>query len=225
MYTREPTSRRTVIKMDPNCAICHGAANGCDCEAKGLDRAVREAEDNAMRPIYSKIRTWVRSHAQDYILEYFHLLTEKRKTAHSAHLDQITAHAYHHYNAPPHPQQLQDAQMALKRGIDADWQASVQRYPEVLEYFYNLVTLTLPAEDEPAVREPTFGALARKQRKQRSGRASVPPPAINSVPYYGTGPISPQTPPPSGRRTPGHGRRTSYNRHHPVNYETAPYYV
>lgn len=209
--------------MDPNCAICHGPANGCDCEAKGLDRAIKEAEDTAMRPIYSKIRTWVRSHAQDYILEYFHLLTEKRKTAHSAHLDEITAHAYHHYNAPPHPQQLRDAQMSLKRGIDADWQASVQRYPEVLEYFYNLVTLTLPAEDEPAVRDPTFASLARKQRK-RNGRASVPPPAITSAPYYGQGPLSPQTPPSGGRRTPGVGRRASYHRH-AVSYDTNPYYA
>lgn len=135
----------------------------------------------------------------------------------------MTAHSYHRYNVPPHPQQIREAQLELKRGIDADWQASVQRYPEVLEYFYNLVTLTLPAEDEPAVRNPPQGSLARKQRK-RNGRASVPPPAITSTPYYGQGPLSPQTPPSAGRRTPGLGRRSSYHRH-AVAYDTNPYYA
>ena len=113
--------------------------------------------------------------------------------------------------------------MNLKRGIDEDWKASVARYPEVLEYFFNLVTLTLPAEDEPSVRQPTFASLARKPRK-RGGRASVPPQAISSAPYYGQGPLSPQTPPASGRRTPGLGRRPYYHRH-AVAYEPSPYYA
>lgn len=30
------------------------------------------------------------------------------------------------------------AQQAFKNGIDEDWQASVQRYPEVLQYYYSL---------------------------------------------------------------------------------------
>lgn len=83
-------------------------------------------------------RAWVRSHAQDYILEYFRLLTDRRKQAHQAHLDRITHLAYQYYNAPPHPAEIADAQAMLKRGIDEDWQSSVQRYPEVLEYFYSL---------------------------------------------------------------------------------------
>lgn len=153
---------------------------------------------------------WVRSHAQDYILRYFRLLTEKRKTAHSAHLDHLTAHAYHHYNAPPAPQAIQEAHANLKRGIDADWQASVARYPEVLAYFYSLVELHLPAEDDPVVCDPPLGALqpSRKSRR-RNGRQSVPPPAIAQA-AYGSGPISPRTPPPTGRRTPGSVRRPTY---------------
>lgn len=86
----------------------------------------------------SRARSWVRAHAQDYILEYFRLLTERRKAQHAAHLDRVTNHAFHYYHAPPHPSEIQAAQAALKRGIDEDWQASVQRYPEVLEYFYSL---------------------------------------------------------------------------------------
>lgn len=43
--------------MDPNCAICSApATHACDCEAKGLEMAVRQAEDRMMRSIYSDIR-------------------------------------------------------------------------------------------------------------------------------------------------------------------------
>lgn len=157
--------------MDPNCAICSAPATlACDCEAKGLELAVRQAEDRMMRSIYSDIRSWVRAHAQDYVLEYFRLLAERRKNAHTVHLDQMAAHAFYHYNAPPHPNQIADAQAALKRGIDEDWQASVQRYPEVLEYYFGLVELTLPADDEPAVKDPPLSALNGHHHRKAARR-------------------------------------------------------
>ncbi|KAK5628546.1 hypothetical protein RRF57_004261 [Xylaria bambusicola] len=144
MYTREK-HRKSFIRMDPDCAICHApATHSCDCEAKGLEAAVQQAELRMMESVYTEIRTWVRAHAQDYILEYFRLLTERRKAAHTDHVEQLTASAYHYYHSPPHPGQLQAAQAALKRGIDEDWQSSVQRYPEVLEYFFGLVEMNLP---------------------------------------------------------------------------------
>ncbi len=111
----------------------------------------------------------MRAHAQDYILEYFRLLTERRKKAHSQHLDRLTAHAYHYFHAPPHPNEIASAQAALKRGIDEDWQASVQRYPEVLEYFFSLVELTLPADEEPTVRDPPLSALSGSRKAARRG--------------------------------------------------------
>ncbi len=47
MYTSDyyhPKPRKSVIRMDPDCAICHAPATlSCDCEAKGLDMAVRQA--------------------------------------------------------------------------------------------------------------------------------------------------------------------------------------
>ncbi|PBP26146.1 hypothetical protein BUE80_DR002890, partial [Diplocarpon rosae] len=33
------------------------------------------------------------------------------------------------------------------------------RYPEVLEYFYGMVGLSLPGDDEPGVRDPPLSAL------------------------------------------------------------------
>ncbi|RFU77853.1 serine threonine phosphatase [Trichoderma arundinaceum] len=180
---RDSKVRKTIIRMDPDCAICHAPASmACDCEAKGLEVAVKQAEERMMRSIYSDIRSWVRAHAQDYILEYFRQLAERRKTAHSAHLDHITAHAFYHYNAPPHPNQIAEAQATLKRGIDEDWQASVQRYPEVLEYFYSLIELTLPADDEAAVKNPPLTAPPRKPSRRAgsisASAGSAPPPAI-----------------------------------------------
>ncbi|KAK2595309.1 hypothetical protein QQS21_006965 [Conoideocrella luteorostrata] len=161
------------ISMDPNCAICHSPANlACECEARGLEMAIRQAEDHMMRSIYSDIRAWVRGHAQDYVLEYFRLLTERRKNAHTAQLDHITAHAFYHYNAPPHPNQIADAQATLKRGIDEDWQASVQRYPEVLEYFFSLVEMTLPGDNEPAVKDPPLSAMNGQRKATRRGLES-----------------------------------------------------
>lgn len=209
----------------------------CDCEAKGLELAIKQAEDRMMRSIYNDIRTWVRAHAQDYILEYFRLLTERRKTAHSAHLDRITAHAYHYYHAPPHPNQIAEAQASLKRGIDEDWQSSVQRYPEVLEYFFGLVELTLPAEDEPAVKDPPLSALnGYRKANRRSGSNGAPEPqpgppvgggrsagsaAVAPITYHEQPALPSRTPPPMPRpgRTPApRERRSSYAPPPPANY-------
>ena len=43
--------------MDPDCAICsQPAVAQCDCEAKGLDVAVRQAEQRMMTSFFSQIR-------------------------------------------------------------------------------------------------------------------------------------------------------------------------
>lgn len=89
----------------------------------------------------SNFSSWVRAHAQDYILEYFRLLCDRRKQAHTTHIDRITQYAYQYYNAPPHPSEISAAQAALRHGINEDWQNSVMRYPEVLHYFYSLGSL------------------------------------------------------------------------------------
>lgn len=162
----------------------------------------------------------MRAHAQDYILEYFRLLTERRKTAHTAHLDRITAHAYHYYHAPPHPNEISAAQAQLKRGIDEDWQASVQRYPEVLEYFYSLVELTLPDDNEAAVKDPPLSAL---NGSRKASRRQVGPGTVASGPSIAHHeremrelPLPRRTPPPPPleplreRRTPAPQRRQSY---------------
>ncbi|KAK8042746.1 hypothetical protein PG994_013229 [Apiospora phragmitis] len=206
MYNRDFKPRKSIIRMDPDCAICHAPASlQCDCEAKGLEVAVRQAESRMMQSIYNDIRTWVRGHAQDYILEYFRLLTERRKQAHSSHLERLTAHAYHYYHAPPHPTEIAQAQATLKRGIDEDWQSSVQRYPEVLEYFYSLVELTLPQDDEGAVKDPPLSALNGSRKVSRRGaQAAIANESFDREPPRHA-PLPSRTPPPPmiHRRTPG----------------------
>jgi hypothetical protein len=142
----------------------------------------------------------VRAHAQDYILEYFRLLTERRKTAHAQHLERLQAHSYHYYRAPPHPSQIADAQAQLKRGIDEDWQSSVQRYPEVLEYFYSLVELTLPDDNENAVKDPPLSALngPRSKPGRRVGAATT----VASGPSLGAPERDLPLPLPRGRTPP-----------------------
>lgn len=220
MYTRDynPKPRKGVVRMDPDCAICHAPASlACECEAKGLEVAVRQAESRMMQSILNDIRSWVRAHAQDYILEYFRLLTERRKAAHAQHLDRLSAHSFHYYHAPPHPNEIAAAQAQLKRGIDEDWQASVQRYPEVLEYFYSLVELSLPDDNEPAVKDPPLSALSGPRKGPRRGGAAT---TVASGPSLATherdlplprGRTPPPLEPPRERRTPGpRDRRQSY---------------
>ncbi|KAI6710553.1 hypothetical protein JHW43_006936 [Diplocarpon mali] len=204
MLIEHSRTKKQVKIMDPDCAICSQPALAqCDCEAKGLDTAVRQAEQRMMTSVFSEIRyvqhpfgfsffslsleacvslqdfvppypisarngqaftdflrsAWVRGHAQDYILSYFSMLTTRRKDQHAQAIHRITERAAYYYRARPHPTEIAAADAELKRGIDEDWKASVQRYPEVLEYFYGLVDLNLPGDDEPGVRDPPLSAL------------------------------------------------------------------
>lgn len=61
----------------------------------------------------------------------------------------------------------------MKRGIDDDWRASVQRYPEVLEYFYSLVDWKLPSDDDAAVRDPPLSALGGARKSSHRVRIMV----------------------------------------------------
>jgi hypothetical protein len=124
---------------------------------------------------FAHIRGWVRGHAQDYILAYYDVLTTRRKEAHNQHINALTSHYARVYHTHPHPAELARADTALKRGIDEDWRASVQRYPEVLEYFYSLVEMTLPDDNDAAVRDPPLSALsgARKARVRERERERI----------------------------------------------------
>ncbi|CZT43746.1 uncharacterized protein RSE6_03826 [Rhynchosporium secalis] len=179
MLIKNSKTKKPFKIMDPDCAICSQPALAqCECEAKGLDIAVRMAEQRMMSSIFNDIRAWVRGHAQDYILQYFSMLTTRRKEQHAASIHRITEATAYYYRVRPHPSEIAAADALLKRGIDEDWKAAVQRYPEVLEYFYGLVDLNLPGDSDPGVRDPPLSALGgvgvgrERERKVRLRESS-----------------------------------------------------
>lgn len=95
------------------------------------------------------------------------MLTTRRKDQHASDIHRITERAAYYYRARPHPSEIAAVDAELKRGIDEDWKASVQRYPEILEYFYGLVDLNLPGDDEPGVRDPPLSALGGIGRERK----------------------------------------------------------
>ncbi|EPE31121.1 hypothetical protein GLAREA_04088 [Glarea lozoyensis ATCC 20868] len=104
------------------------------------------------------------------------MLTSRRKESHAQLIHRINERAAYYYNARPHPSEILAADADLKRGIDEDWKASVQRYPEVLEYFYGLVDLNLPSDDDPGVRDPPLSALGGgASGRERKVRVREPP--------------------------------------------------
>ncbi|KAF2757809.1 hypothetical protein EJ05DRAFT_424993, partial [Pseudovirgaria hyperparasitica] len=153
----------------PNCAICNAPGTPeCPCEADRLKIAVEQAQRRALDPRLAEIRSWVIDHAREAVLIRHQQMTKVRNTAHTTYLSSLPYYSiYMQYsgNPPLHPvavQQLQhqirEAHAELKRGIDADWRASIQRYPEVLDYFFSLVELRLPNHPLGSMEPPPFGA-------------------------------------------------------------------
>ena len=57
MLIKHSRSQKPVKIMDPDCAICSQPALAqCECEAKGLDIAVRQAEQRMMTSVFNDIR-------------------------------------------------------------------------------------------------------------------------------------------------------------------------
>jgi hypothetical protein len=114
------------------------------------------------------------NHARAHILKAFENLTSIRKQAHSAYLASLPNYdIYMRYSGRPPilpmylatlQAQISEANTELKRGIDADWRASVLRYPVVLDYFYGLVQLRLPSERSQEVVQPPFAAAGYADR-------------------------------------------------------------
>jgi hypothetical protein len=114
------------------------------------------------------------NHARGHILKAFESLTSIRKQAHSAYLASLPNYdIYMRYSGRPPispmyvatlQAQIQEAHAELKRGIDADWRASVLRYPAVLDYFYSLIELRLPNDRSQEVVQPPFAAAGYADR-------------------------------------------------------------
>ncbi|TKA34214.1 hypothetical protein B0A50_00194 [Salinomyces thailandicus] len=156
--------------IDPSCAIC-GAPPFPECphESQRLELALDQAQQRWEK--MRSIRSWVLNHARDQIITTFHHLRTTRYHAHLAYLQTLPCFTlYHRFNgAPPiHPTQLQvlhaqiqQANGVFRQGVDEDWRRSCLRYPEVLDYYFELVGVELPGEEEVEVRDPRFGGVEK----------------------------------------------------------------
>ncbi|CEJ85000.1 hypothetical protein VHEMI03641 [[Torrubiella] hemipterigena] len=180
MAAPAPSRVRTISKKDPACAICHEPPESrCECEANALQDAINQAEDAFMADAYRQIRQWVSDNAKEYILDHFRSLSAARNDAHTANMERIKAKAFYYRHGPPTQQEIAEAEFMHQRGVDEDWKASVERYPEVLGYYYSLVNFRLPSNDDPVVVNPPIPLSTPPRRKKTNRRASFggPPPA------------------------------------------------
>jgi hypothetical protein len=100
---------------------------------------------------YAPERRWVGRHARDYVLNEYYIALERRKADYQASIDRVSKLAYQYFHTIPDASEIAGIQAVLERGINEDWRACVQRYPEVLDYFYSLVEMTCPNNDDPRV--------------------------------------------------------------------------
>ncbi|KZF25149.1 hypothetical protein L228DRAFT_265623 [Xylona heveae TC161] len=194
----------------PNCAICNAPPQAqCPCESDGLRIAVQQAEKRIMEPMLDKIRDWVIEHARQYVLQTFSAISAARKQQHASYLASLHNNPAYFPFGGPHPSQMAQMEIELKRGIDEDWRHTIQTYPDVLNYFYNLVELTLPSDNSPTVAEPSVGSHPQPEVPPQQ-----PPQQEPSTPprQPGRGSLNPEAAPGSEERRRQRRRRYSVGR-------------
>lgn len=148
------------LSMDPNCSICHlPFSSSCDCETKAMEVAFRQAENKVMKSVYRDIRAWVRGHAQGFVWGEFSKY--KQEVESDGHEEQAE-------------EDVTGREPSKQEKINERWQTAVQSYPETLEYFYSLVQLSVPADNDPAVKDLPWSTLNGARRKR--GSSPSPPP-------------------------------------------------
>lgn len=140
------------------------------------------------------------------ILYTYHGLETQRRAQYEAHL--VTLPYYNLYQIyqdgaplPPHQLESLKAQMHqawehMHRTLDRDWQNCLQKYPDTLDYFYGLVQLEAPEEQDYRVEHPMISQAeerkSRKSKKRMSAErfAGVPITSAGIPPGYGRFPPS-----------------------------------
>ncbi|KAH9825934.1 hypothetical protein Tdes44962_MAKER03857 [Teratosphaeria destructans] len=167
------------LEVEASCAIC-GAPPFPECPHEGqrLEVALNQAQDrwNGMQAI----RNWVLEHARNQVISTFHQLRTARYAQHVEQLQTLpcfTLYQRWQGNPPINPSQLHMLQSQIhqananyKAGVDEDWRRSCLRYPEVLDYYFGMVSLQLPSEDDPAIMDPRFGAPLKEARRSLKAR-------------------------------------------------------
>ncbi|KAF1349664.1 hypothetical protein BDV97DRAFT_172731 [Delphinella strobiligena] len=203
----------------PHCAICGGDSVQCGHEDERLKRALSEAQSRWLAGEQMRaIRHWVLTHARETILFTYGNLETTRRQQYEAHLQTLPYfnlwQIYQEGTPLPASQldhlklQMRQAYEHMHRTLDKDWQNCLQKYPELLDYYFSLVSVECPDEEDVRVEHPTITNGEKKRKKDKKGRgiaegfSGVPPMPAN-VPFgYGRYPAGhgdmPNMPGPGG---------------------------
>ncbi|KAH7324478.1 hypothetical protein B0I35DRAFT_458217 [Stachybotrys elegans] len=137
---------KPLIRLDPDCAICHGPASlECDCEARGLEAAVLQAEERMMGEVKATVKDWVKEHAENYIRAQFQQQVKQRYGNEGTSLD---------------------SEADTKAKTTQAWEESRQHFPEVLDYYFSLTKMAVPVDDDPAVCDPPLTDIHKFRNNQ-----------------------------------------------------------
>lgn len=125
-------------------------------------------------------REWVTNNAINTITTIYNKKKEVRQARHMEYLQNLPYWPLYmesrgRPNLHPHivadlQRRIADAQLDLKRGIDADWKECVVRYPQVLAHFYGQLSVKIPREAEMPFSNPV-----------NNGQPRAPPPAPQMI--------------------------------------------
>lgn len=146
---------------------------------------------------WTDYRHWAFNHAREWVHFTFNQMVDIRRQQYEAHLATIPYYdLFNIYSGRPPipPAQMHDLRVqmsaahgAYQRGVDEDWKNSLNRYPEVLDYYFSLVEFKLPSDKSVAVQEPVFGrrvsAEARGRESKGRKRVMIQPPPVPGGPF------------------------------------------
>ncbi|KAI1757960.1 hypothetical protein F4782DRAFT_536659 [Xylaria castorea] len=168
-FRRYRKARKNLIPV-PDCAICHApATHACDCEAKDLEAAVHRAEHRKMGPMYSEIRRWAREHAEKFATGPLAKSIRQPRGAEAL-----------------QPQDREKATGSSEVDLSQQEQCgasetSLEQYSEALEYFFGLTELALPAEEDPAVKDPQPSSISCQLTEAEGGSDEVGDKAASTI--------------------------------------------
>jgi hypothetical protein len=157
--------KQVKIRLDPDCAICHAPALvACDCEAKGLKIAIKQAEGKVMGPIYHRVRQWMREKSEREVWQDYHarLYEQSGGREQDDNTGDIEGNDSFNWSAIP---------PAISSPL---WREGLQRLPGVLEYFAGLAELSLPADENPSVANPPLVARLPSKAEVAKGPEALP---------------------------------------------------
>ena len=125
-----------------------------------------------------QFRDWVLDNSRNHINRMFAQLKKVRYAAHLAYLQSLPYYSlYHSHNGRPPlaprelgylRRQLDSADANLKLGVDQDWRSCCLLYPETLDYYFGLVSIWLPKDQDESVLRPDIGVGRKKIRRRDS---------------------------------------------------------